>query len=664
LAENTAVLPGVHIDGRAAVARQVEKVRYRRDIDGLRALAVLPVLMYHFGADWFPGGFTGVDIFFVISGFVIAGSIQGDILDGTFSVAQFYFKRIKRILPALTVTLLLTSIAAIVFLLPKDLANYGGSLAATSSFLSNIFFWKDSGYFTSEAQTKPLLHTWSLAVEEQYYLFAPMAFAAVSRWGQKKWLVYLGPVALLSLACSVVAVFSGPTAGFFLLPSRLWELLLGALLALSGRPLPDARWLREAVATLGLVLVLFGILELHEGDAFPGWNACYPCIGAALLIHAGTGLAAPADLPLVSRLLASGPFVWIGRISYSLYLVHWPIAAFYKYEALRNPSAVAVVCMLAATVVLAWISWRFVEQPFRRIGAHRMRLVLLGQVAATCLGIGLGVALIATHGLPGRFPDFAERDIPGVNDWGGSQCFNQNPARAPIWSAQACTRIRGANGRILLWGDSFAAEYIPGILRDRSRINADVLQYTFAGCPPVLAYFSYARVACSTFNRHALSIIRENHVDTVVLAAKWVDTPKHTIEQLGKTISTLRLMGVRVFVVGQSPLFIMNVQDIDYISGSSRRSGIADWTIAFDPKLNALLAEHSRGATFIDPLAYLCHGSYCTYRDGDEFYYSDYGHFSTAGSLRATRAYFPSGVRPGTAAEVGPASTAPTVPVR
>jgi peptidoglycan/LPS O-acetylase OafA/YrhL len=618
--------------------------RYRPDVEGLRAVAVLPVLLYHFAPGWAPGGFTGVDIFFVISGFVIAGSIRDDIAEDRFSIIYFYFKRIKRILPALFVTVVATTVAAMIVLLPNDLSAYGGSLAATAAFVSNIFFWKTSGYFEAAAQTQPLLHTWSLAVEEQYYLIAPLAFSLIARWGARRWLLYLGPVLLLSLGVSIAAVFVGPTAGYFLLPSRLWELLIGALLALSGGQRAAPHWLGDAASSLGFGMIVWGIVALREGDAFPGWNALYPCLGAALIIRGGATGEGRVP-PLVNRILSIGPIVWIGRISYSLYLVHWPIAALYKYVTLREPTPIGVAFMLSLCVALAWLSWRYVEQPIRRIGRERLPVVLAAQALSICLGVGVGLAIIAARGLPARYPEYTERRIPGVEHWGGAACFNQDPTRAGSWSLDACTRIHGKNGRILVWGDSFAAQYMPGILLDSPRLNADVIQYTFAGCPPILTYFSYARVGCAPFNRRALDIIREDKVDTIVLAAKWTDVPRHDLDQLAQTIAVLRRQGVRVFVIGQSPIFLVDVQHIDFLSGLARTPGVASWPVAFDRNLNLDLRARSVGATFVDPMSYLCSGVSCPYRDGRTFYYADYGHFSTAGSLRATAAYFPAGFR-------------------
>jgi peptidoglycan/LPS O-acetylase OafA/YrhL len=618
-------------------------LKHRNDIDGLRAVAVLPVVLFHYGVGLFRGGFTGVDIFFTISGFVIATSILSDIRSGSFSIANFYFKRIRRILPAYAVVMIATTVVATVLLLPSDLVDYGRSLVSTSTFLSNFYFWKASGYFAAPAQTKPLLHTWSLSVEEQYYLFAPICFWSIYRYGRARWLLFLGPIALLSFLTGVAAVFVAPTAGFFLFPTRAWELLLGAIIALVNIPMEKHRGLSEVVSGAGLVLILFGLFTIEDGDPFPGWNALFPCLGTAMIIQAGIGSERRTGSPLVNRLLCYRPLVNIGLISYSLYLVHWPIAAFVKYETLSGPTVSEMVIMVAATFSLAWLSWRFVEQPCRQLSFDVRGKAFSVAAGFIAFAVLVGASAGWTGGIPLRFPDFAERQIAGVEDWGGDHCFNENPSSPTPWDSQLCTRIHGKNGRILLWGDSFAAHYVPGILRDASRIDADVLQYTFAGCPPLLSYFSYARVGCTKFNKEVLDVIRGQNVDTVVIAARWTDVPLHTLRTLGETLARLRQLGVRIYVIGQSPQFIADVQHIDYISGNYHLPSAAAWKISFNPAINSLIAGQAGDAVMIDPLSFLCEHNSCQYRIGQVFFYADYGHYSRDGSVAAVRAFFPAG---------------------
>jgi len=616
---------------------------HRRDIDGLRAVAILPVVLYHLGLSAIPGGFVGVDVFFVISGFVIAGSVLSDLEGGVFSVLNFYFKRVRRILPAYGAVALVTAAVCAMIMLPDSLLDFGRSLICASLFVSNIYFWKTSGYFAPGAHDKPLLHMWSLSVEEQFYIFAPIAFFLIFKYGRGRWLLFLAPVLALSLIASIVSVFAAPKAGFFLLPTRAWELLLGACLALKRVPAPSSRLVREGLALLGFALIAFALARLHDDDPFPGWNALYPCLGAALIIFSGSRLDGAADRTAVSVLLSSRAMVGVGLISYSLYLVHWPIISLFRYQTLRDPTLIESLLMLGASFLLAVGLWRFVEQPFRRLGRSARTLTLSLGALGLLLGVGVGGALVAAHGLPQRLPGFSERHVYGNEVWGGEHCFNQNPSKPLDWSEAACTRIRGSGGRVLLWGDSFAAQYVPGLLDNAADLNEDVLQYTFAGCPPILSYFSYARLGCSVSNRRIPDLVRREHVDTVVIAALWTDVPKHTLQDLPATIATLRREGVRVVVIGQSPEFSADVQRIDYISRQYRARGDASWPVSFDPALNARIGELAKGAAYVDPLKRLCQGTRCPYRRDRAFEFIDYGHFSSVGSDIAVRAYFPKG---------------------
>jgi peptidoglycan/LPS O-acetylase OafA/YrhL len=616
-------------------------MKHRRDIDGLRAVAVSAVLLYHFNLG-LSGGFAGVDIFFVISGFVIANSIISDTINNEFSVANFYFKRIRRIFPAYIVTILTTSIFAYIFMLPQDFNDYTRSLAASSAFVSNIYFWETSGYFAASAQTKPLLHTWSLSVEEQFYIFAPLLVHFLHRFGRKGRALLLLPLLLSSFGLSVIAVFVAQTAGFFLLPTRAWELFLGVFLALMNWPAPANPKLREFMSALGAGLVLAGIFTLSEEDPFPGWSALWPCLGTALIIQAGNKLTTSAHVPWVNRLLSTGPFVWIGLISYSLYLVHWPIAVFARYEILKTPDVLESCLMIAVSIGLAALLWRYVEQPCRAITPVRSRAVLAAGGGVALAGVSLGWFGAALNGMSPRFSDFTQRQIT-LGDWGGKRCFNDTKTQPIDWDAKICTRVHGAHGRILVWGDSFAAQYMPGILQNAVRINADVLQYTSAGCPPILDYFSFANVGCSLSNVRVPTLIREENIDTVVLIARWTNVHQDKLKTLPNTIAKLSSLGVRIYVFGQSPEFFMEVQSIDYISGAGMKPGNHSWKVSFKEDINEYVKKLSAMATFVNPMLYLCDNMFCPYREDDEYYYTDYGHFSAAGSARAVAAYFPTG---------------------
>jgi peptidoglycan/LPS O-acetylase OafA/YrhL len=613
---------------------------YRADVDGLRAVAVLLVVIFHLKLGVVPGGFIGVDIFFVISGFVIAQSLKGDLDAGRFSIYNFYFRRARRIVPALVGVQVLTAAAALILLLPSDLADFGRSLLSTNLFVSNFYFWKTSGYFATAAETKPLLHTWSLAVEEQYYLVAPILFALIHRFGRDRWVSALSPLIALGFAASLATAFLAPTAGFFLLPSRIWELLIGAVLALRSRRVAAGPRLSSVFAFAGLALIVYGALALDERDPFPAWNALYPCLGAALLIEGGTPRPGETrGLPFAGRLLAFRPFVAIGLVSYSLYLIHWPVIALFRYRLSRDPSVIESLGLFVLCLVGAWAMWRFVEQPFRHVGvAKRLRVIATSGAVLALVGLA-GWTIAARQGFPSRFPDFTEEKVPGVEAWGGNTCFNQDVSRAPDWQPDTCRRVSGGKGNVLLWGDSFAAHYTPGILADAAALDRNVYQYTFAGCPPILAYYSLARRGCTTFNANALDWIGKLGIDTVILSARWNEVPKKTLERLGETVRTLLDRKLHVVVVGPSPEFPADVQRLDYLSGNAGRDGLVEAVPVEQAGIEAEIAAGASGASYVDPRAVLCSGASCPYRKDKEYYYADYGHFSALGARLAVEKY-------------------------
>ncbi|WP_341207074.1 acyltransferase family protein [uncultured Sphingomonas sp.] len=614
---------------------------HRYDIDGLRALAVLPIVLFHFGAATLSGGYVGVDVFFVISGFVIARSIVADVDAGRFSLRSFYVRRICRILPALVITVAATTVAAIWLLLPEDLTAHFRSVAAIGTFSSNVFFWRSSGYFEAAAQTRLLLHSWSLAVEEQFYFLAPVPLALLHRRFPGRWALAILIVAAVSLATSVIMVFTAPTAGYFLLPGRAWELLLGAAVARASAAPTGNPAAREGLAVAGVTMVVGSMMLLEERSAFPGWNALFPCLGTLLVILAGTGAG---RLPIINRGLAMALPRAIGRISYSLYLVHWPIVALFQYRLMRRPTAVEGLAMLAVSIVLAALSWRFVEEPARRY-SYRSRdqptaqWRVIGVGAATSVAmIAAGLAGAASGGWPQRFADYHPVAISGQERWGGATCFNEDPSHAIAWNADRCTRVHGHGGRILLWGDSHAAQYVPGLIDERASLDRDVLQYTFAGCPPIFAYFSAARIGCSQSNARVPALIRRYGITQVVLAARWDKVPLRTLAELHATIAALQRLGVGVTVIGPSPIFGVTPQAFDYLSGQSNRPrGTAEPRL--DPELIAVVRREAAGARYVEPLTNLCTAGACPYRVGSTWLYGDDAHLSAAGSRQAARAF-------------------------
>ncbi|WIW56966.1 acyltransferase [Mesorhizobium mediterraneum] len=583
-----------------------------------------------------PGGFTGVDIFFVISGYLITGSLLDDLERGQFSIVSFYWRRARRILPALIFVTLLTCIAALFILLPSDLHEFSLSVIAASTFWSNIYFWKTSNYFSIDAELRPLLHTWSLSVEEQYYIFAPILMFLIYRYFAKRWLTALLPIILGSFVLAVMATWLAPSAGFYLLPTRVWELMLGAVLMLKRPPPLSNRFLMELVGLAGFGLLAIGFFAISESDPFPGYNALYPCLGTALLIYVGQN----SPSTIASRILEVRPLVWIGLISYSLYLVHWPINAFAHYLSLQKLDPSMTVAMTVASFALAAFSWKYIEQPFRQKRSFTAPMPIFafsaGAIALLCVGGATGAL---GNGFPQRFPDYAQQRTP-VGDWLKGTCFNEGSSRIESWNIKDCTRTRGFPTTVLLWGDSFAAHYVSGLEANINQLQANVVEYTYAGCPPILSYFSYARPDCMRFNQQALKVIQDAGIKTVVLSGRWTDYEARSFDGLQQTIDTLHGLGVRVFVIGQSPQFITDVRKIAFFA---KRGNLSDtsWPMAMDPDINNRVRSFTKGATFIDPLEFLCSAGRCSYADAGQFLYFDYGHFSSIGATRAIAKYWP-----------------------
>ncbi|NNU42853.1 acyltransferase family protein [Ramlibacter montanisoli] len=346
-------------------------VGHRPDIDGLRALAVLPIVLFHLGVPGFGGGYVGVDIFFVISGFLITQRLLSDS-----HLLRFYERRARRILPALMVVLAATTAAASVLLMPLDLAAYGRSMIATLVFASNFHFWSEVGYFDEPAALKPLLHTWSLGVEEQFYILFPLflMFAIKAR----RSLVVVGMAATLSFIADAWFVTRSPALAFYWCPFRAWELMLGACLAMAR--LPAARsW--EAAA--GFLLIGIAVFGYSEATPFPGFAALLPCAGAALLLHAG-GMQAASPLRW-------GAAVFIGRISFSLYLWHWPVIVFYRYL-WGEPDAASIFLLAGLTVALSTLTYIFVEEPVRT--RRRVSSIARFSVVAGALGVLVGAVTL------------------------------------------------------------------------------------------------------------------------------------------------------------------------------------------------------------------------------------------------------------------------------
>lgn len=421
---------------------------YRPEIDGLRAIAVVPVLLYHAGFGC-PGGYSGVDVFFVISGFLIGSLILNEGEAGSFRYARFWMRRLRRLFPAWATVLLVTTLAACLWLVPPHLEEFGRSLVAQPLLGANFHFWGEAGYFETDSEFKPLLHTWSLAVEEQFYVLLPLVLLPLLRWSRRLLLPLVVVSIVVSFLFSLWASVEEPSLAFFLLPARIWELDLGVLLALMRAKGFRRPWLNEGGTLAGLVLVVAAYAFFDQNTAFPGPWAALPCLGTFLILFSNSGA-----LSWCGRALAAPPLVWIGKISYPLYLWHWPVLVFVRYLDLGEPPATVRAAALLVSVLLAWATYEWIERPIRS-GARLASPRRLGVVAValSALLLAVGMTLSATRGLPKRFsPEVTDLlkmaprnpSVYDISDWErrGGPCLLGDPS--------------GRGGELLLWGDSHA----------------------------------------------------------------------------------------------------------------------------------------------------------------------------------------------------------------
>ena len=527
------------------------KNSHRADIDGLRSIAVLLVVFNHAGLGLFSGGFVGVDIFFVISGFLITSIIFNGLLANTFSFADFYVRRIKRLMPALFVVLFATTIFAVIYLYPSDLEKYARSLVWVIFYVGNFYFWlKHGGYFEGNTQEAPLLHTWSLAVEEQYYLlwplylimglkiFSPRVFCAITV------VLFIAAVLFSEWALNITI-----GAAYYLLPTRMFELMLGSILALLWKDIPRLPQLFMHVLSLcGLGLIAYAAFFLDETSPFPGFNALYPTVGAGCLIVANREYTG-----CVNRVLALKPLVFIGLISYSLYLWHWPILVFVRYQAIPMTLMVQASCIILATV-LAWLTWKFVENPIRYSPNISLRSVadkwLLRPMMLT---VALSFILASQNGLQMRYSDQVNAMDTAVNLLSHEMrplCHASlsEAARSPDDSCRLGVGV-GNDVDVFMFGDSHA-NHLAGFI-DALALDADVVaqDYTLDQCPAIfnLAWGRNLITAqtCEQRNAKVLDYIKAQKFDYVVLGASWPATPVRVYREgqwLGDPVESMRII--------------------------------------------------------------------------------------------------------------------------
>ncbi len=475
---------------------------YRREIDGLRAFAVLPVVLFHAGFQSFSGGFVGVDVFFVISGYLITTIILAELEQGKFSIVNFYERRVRRILPALFVVMFISLPFVWVLFLPNDMKDFSKTLVAVNMFMSNILFWRESGYFDPAAELKPLLHTWSLSVEEQYYVVFPLFLKAIWCFSKRWVLVFLFVLALISLSLAHFGAVANPQATFYLLPARGWELLIGVFVAFyMSNPHRDktSRAICELGGLIGFFSLLYAVFLFNKQIPFPSLYSLVPTVGTALIILYAS------EKTFVGRLLGCRLFVGIGLISYSIYLWHQPIFAFARHYTFNQVGSQLKVVLLALIFFLSYLTWRFVENPCRNKQVFSRESIFLLSVLGIVIFVLIGFLGYFSNGfLKARSLQKVEKINAAISDWGHPG--ELQPGDIPgLFVVDKSKPID-----VLFFGDSHAEQYAPlaSKLTDISSLNIAFL--TGGGCPPIPYLLADKRRDCfDLFDRFG-KVIRNN----------------------------------------------------------------------------------------------------------------------------------------------------------
>lgn len=498
------------------------QIKYRREIDGLRAIAVVPVILYHAGLSIFSGGYVGVDIFFVISGYLITSILITDLERGDFSIARFYERRARRILPALFVVILSCLPFAYLWMLPSQFDEFAQSIIAVVFFFSNVHFWSVEGYFAAASDLKPLLHTWSLAVEEQYYFLFPVFLVLVWRFGRQRVFWALIAIAVLSLLMAEWGSRNRPAANFYLTPTRIWELLVGSICAFLS--FGKAQRCSNALSLIGLAMILFAVFAFDVATPFPGLYALAPVVGSALIImFAGQGT-------WVATLLSTRAFVGIGLISYSAYLWHQPLFAFARLRSISDPSLYVMTALTGVTLLMAWATWRFIEQPFRKPSAPLLasrRSVFAASLAGASMLVSAALVIQTYNGFPHRL-DISQETYTDINRRGlEAECFDfsdKDISQKQDWFCQA-GKTNEYTATIAVIGDSHSLSYFEPLSNWGEENNTRVLLNGLSSCPPLsnsfVRRFDPHRDACAARNATILSEDFLKDVDVVVLIARW-----------------------------------------------------------------------------------------------------------------------------------------------
>ena len=638
-------------------------MKYRAEIDGLRALAVLPVILFHAGFEWFSGGYVGVDVFFVISGYLITSIIISEMVEKKFSIINFYERRARRILPALFFVMAISLPFAWLWLSPSDLKDFGQSLIAVSTFSSNILFWSESGYFDTAAELKPLLHTWSLAVEEQYYILFPIFLMLTWPLGIKWILILLSIVFFISLGVAQWGAYNSPSAAFFLLPTRGWELLIGVFAAiyLKNNTHFKSNSLNQVLSLLGFGMIVYSIIAFDKTTPFPSLYALIPTVGTGLLILCSV------PKTLIHKLLSLKFISGIGLISYSAYLWHQPLLAFARHRFLGEISELILITLCLISMALAWFSWKFIEAPFRNKKIFTRKKVFLFSMVCVVIFTSLGLLLHFKNGYGDRVK-FTEELVNSFERPALENCFD-TPFNhsAEQWG---CTLGRG-DGEInfILFGDSHSLS-LKTLIDEKAKEKGIKVFYTgSSGCLPFISIHPQRndqyRNNCNLLNKRVFELAKNSDLDGIILSARWSyytygdynfrgaqlvsDMPegpfnlKHSIDTfsnaLGVTTDNFNSIGVPIHLITQPPHQKYSPQSV-YFSIFKGFGSIESFSVKrtdFD-KLNEIpinaFYKYESNINIYNITDLYCDEFLCLIGEKEKSFYYDNNHLSSDGAIK------------------------------
>lgn len=612
---------------------------YRSDIDGLRAIAIVSVIIYHIEPSILSGGFVGVDIFFVISGFLITSLIRKQVIQDTFTFKQFYIKRLRRIAPALLFMLLVSSIAAFIFLQPAELHSFSKSLATQVLSLQNIIFFLEGEYFLGSA-SKPLLHTWSLAIEEQFYLFWPLVLLFTKKWKNHNILLSLLVIIIVSFILNLVGAKISPKSSFFLLPMRAWELAAGGVLVILLEKYPFNRIpekIRGVISWFGLILVLLSISIINDTMTFPGYVAIYPVIGTMLLI-----IMQPNLKSWLGSLLSNKIIVYIGLLSYSLYLWHWPVLAYAHYLDLNLSNVRVLFSTLLLIILLSYFSYTFVELPIRKKNLLSTSKKLLTVIFSIFLILGLSSAhILNTQGAAYRYNKQSQPFL--------TTSFNSRSGRCgAVWQIlhlgeEVCelTITKSPQKNVLLWGNSHSDMW-SNMLIELAQENQSNLYLNVKNCRAT----TDSSFCNGTRQKKILDFIVKYSISDVILSSTWYGSYgiDDTIfeNMLTEIVAQLHKMQIKVWLVIDIP----GLEDLNPLLSYSKNSitpvyshiPYQDYQNKTKNKeinlFNKIILKFNN-ASIIDPSSAYCNMNYCSNGANSELWYRDSNHVTNTGAFAA-----------------------------